>query len=80
MQEVVYGGVRVGSEGIKPDIAKLEAIAKWPTPTNLHTLMKFLGLTSYFRSFIKDYVHIAAPLTDLQQNLDLSQPGAKLGK
>ena len=80
MQEVVYGGARVGSEGIKPDIAKLEAITKWPTPANLHTLMKFLGLTGYFRSLIKDYARIAAPLTDLQRNLDLPQPAAKLGK
>lgn len=80
MQEAVYGGAQVGSDGIKPDIAKLEAIAKWPIPTNLHDLMKFLGLTGYFRPLIKDYARIAVPLTDLQRNLELPQPAAKLGK
>ncbi|KAF8833875.1 hypothetical protein BDN67DRAFT_916083, partial [Paxillus ammoniavirescens] len=44
MPEVVFGGACVGKEGIKPDVAKLEAVAKWPTPSNLLELMQFLGL------------------------------------
>ena len=35
--------------------------------------MRFLGLTGYFRSLIQDYSRIAAPLTDLQCNLDISK-------
>lgn len=80
MEEAVYGGARVGREGIKLDLAKLEAIAKWPIPSNLHELMRFLGLTGYFRMLIKDYAQISAPLTDLQQNLDLPRSSADLGK
>jgi hypothetical protein len=77
MSEAVYGGARVGREGIKPDVAKLEAIAKWPVPSTLHELMKFLGLTGYFRSLIKNYAWIAAPLTDFLRNLE---PAAQHGK
>ena len=42
--------------------------------------MRFLGLMGYFRSLIQDYTHIAAPLTDLQHNLDLPQPEQRKGK
>ena len=72
MQDIVFGGSRVGKDGIRPDIAKLEAVANWPMPQNLLDLMRFLGLTGYFRSLIQDYSRIAAPLTDLQRNLDIS--------
>ena len=80
MQEVVFGGPRIGKEGIKPDIAKLEVVARWPQPANLLDLMCFLGLTGYFRSLIKDYARIVTPLTDLQRNLDMPQPSVKTGK
>ena len=80
MQDTVFGGSRVGKEGIKPDVTKLKAVAKWPIPCNLLDLMRFLGLTGYFRSLIQDYSHIAALLTDLQRNLDLPQPEQRKGK
>ena len=80
LQEVVFGGSWVGKDGIRPDLAKLTAVANWPVPETLLDLMRFLGLTGYFRSLIKDYARIAAPLTDLQRNLDLPQPSARTGK
>ena len=80
MQDTVFRGSRVGKEGIKPDVAKLKAVAKWPIPRNLLDLMRFLGLTGYFRSLIQDYSRIAALLTDLQRNLNLPQPEQCKGK
>jgi hypothetical protein len=80
MQETIFGGLRVSSDGIKPDVTKLKVVAKWPNPSNLLDLMKFLGLTGYFRSLIQDYSRIAAPLTDLQHNLDLLKPEQHKGK
>jgi len=80
MQEVVFGGSRVGKNGIRPDLAKIAAVAEWPVPKNLLDLMRFLGLTGYFRSLIKNCACITAPLTDLLRNLDLPPPGAKTGQ
>jgi len=80
MKSVIFGGARVGQDGIRPDLAKIAVVAEWPVPQNLLELMRFLGLTGYFRSLIKDYARIAAPLTDMLRNLDKPPPSVKGGK
>ena len=71
MTEATFAGGRVGPDGIKPDLAKLTAVAEWKTPMDLQNLGSFLGLTGYFRSLIKGYASIAQPLSDLARNLEL---------
>jgi len=39
-----------------------EAIKDFPQPTKKVQLQQFLGLTNYFRKFIKNYALIAKPL------------------
>ena len=64
-EEVEYLGVIVGKGQVKMDPVKVQGIADWPTPTNLHELRSFLGFGNYYKDFIKDYSLITRPLHDL---------------
>jgi len=58
-------GHLVQDGSILPDEQKTSAIANWPVPRTKKQLKRYLGLTSYFRGFIRDYAGIARPLTEL---------------
>lgn len=47
------------------DPKKIESIQKWPCPSSINELRAFLGLTGFYRRFIKDYDLITRPLHDL---------------
>ena len=38
---------------------------EWPRPTNIAEVRSFLGLSGYYRRFVKDFSKIASPLTNL---------------
>ena len=62
---VQYLGHYISRKGISVDSDKIDAILSWPIPRTLTQLSGFLGLTSYYRRFVLNYSHIAAPLTDV---------------
>jgi hypothetical protein len=63
--EVEYLGHLVGKDGIRVDPKNIEAMQDWLHPKTLKILHGFLGLTRYYRKFVKNYGKIAAPLTAL---------------
>ena len=65
--EVSYVGYIVGQHGVSPDPQKLEAISLLEPPDSLKSLRSFLGITGYWRRFVKDYARIAEPLRPLLQ-------------
>ncbi|PNX78745.1 retrotransposon-related protein, partial [Trifolium pratense] len=63
--EIEYLGHMVTGQGVSMDKDKVQAVLEWPIPGNVKQLRGFLGLTGYYRRFIKSYAKIASPLTDL---------------
>ena len=64
-KEVEYLGHTTLAQGVSSEIAKIQAVKDWPTPRNLNDLRGFLGLTGYYRRFIKHYGLMSRPLSNL---------------
>ena len=63
--QIEYLGFIVTQDGITVDPAKVKDILEWPVPKSIKEIRGFLGITGWYRVFIKDYSLIAAPLTNL---------------
>jgi len=64
-KEVSYLGFTLTPDGIKPGKNKLKAIKDARLPTDIKTIRSFVGLCNFFRTHIKDFALIAAPLFKL---------------
>ncbi|WVZ85119.1 hypothetical protein U9M48_032073 [Paspalum notatum var. saurae] len=60
-----HGQRRISKRGIEVDRAKIEVIEQLPPPTNIKAIRSFLGHAGFYRRFIKNFSHIARPLTNL---------------
>jgi len=63
--EVDALGHKVTNKGLLPIDKKIEAINQLKQPENITELRSFLGMVGYYRSFIKNYASISAPLCKL---------------
>ena len=69
--QITYLGHVITPEGLKPDPEKIMAVKEFPVPRRLKDVRSFLGLSSYYRRFIKGYAQLAKPMNIL---LEKDQP------
>jgi len=62
VRKVEFLGVVIDLKGVEMQKEKVEGVFNWSTPRNVKEVQKFLGLTNYYRKFIKNFARIAAPL------------------
>ena len=55
----------ISDKGVLPDENKIKSIKNFPIPKSVKELKSFLGLSGYYRKFIKGYSQIAQPLFNL---------------
>jgi hypothetical protein len=65
VREGIVLGHLISESGIEVDRAKIEVIKQLPPHVNVKGIRSFLGHASFYRRFIKDFYHIARPLTNL---------------
>lgn len=64
-QHIEYLGHCISTQGVSTEPSKIRVVQNWPTPVSLKELRGLLGLTGYYRKFIKHYGLISRPLTAL---------------
>ncbi|KAK9747466.1 Reverse transcriptase (RNA-dependent DNA polymerase) [Popillia japonica] len=62
-ENIDYLGFQISAKGIRPGERKAKCVLQFPVPINVRGVRQFLGLTGFFRRFIKDYAKISKPLT-----------------
>lgn len=64
-KEIEYLGYIVKDNKVRPSKEKIKAVSNFKKPNNIKSMQSFLGLTGYFRKFIRNYSLIAKPMTDM---------------
>ncbi|CAF3196869.1 unnamed protein product [Rotaria socialis] len=62
VQEIEFLSHTINEQGIKPNGDKIKAIIDLPAPHTLKEANEFLGKINWYRKFIPNFAHIAAPL------------------
>ena len=69
VRKIGFLGVVIGSNGIEMEEEKIDGVLSWPEPKNVKDVRKFLGLTNYYRRFIKDFTRVARPINMLMRKV-----------
>ena len=64
-QNVSYLGFRLTPQGIIPGLDKLKAVRDTPPPATVKEIRQFLGLCNFFRTHVRSFSQVSAPLTKL---------------
>ena len=64
-KQITFLGHEISADSMKPGTLNLKGIAEMAPPANYTEVRHFLGMTGFFRRFIKNYARIAKPLNDI---------------
>jgi hypothetical protein len=70
-RSIFYLGYVISAAGMATIEDKIQAVANWPTPTNVKQLRSSLGLAGYYRKFVKHVAMISKPLIELLKKIQL---------
>jgi len=65
VRKIRFLEVVIGPNRIEIEKEKVNGVLSWPEPKNIKDVRKFLGLTNYYRRFIKDFAWVARPMNML---------------
>jgi hypothetical protein len=65
--KIYYLGHVTSDKGIFLDPAKFEAIMEWPALINVLKVNRFMVLAGYYQRFVKVFLKIENPITELQK-------------
>ena len=65
MTKTKYLGLMISTDGIKMDLAKIDAIKQWDTPTCVQEVYSFNRFCNFYWQFIKNFSKIAGPLNTI---------------
>ncbi|CAF4554919.1 unnamed protein product, partial [Rotaria socialis] len=58
-----YLGHTISNDGVRPLQERIEKFLSLPQPISLHQANAFIGSIGWYRKFIKNYAHIAVPIS-----------------
>jgi hypothetical protein len=65
LDSVSFLGYVISGKGVAVDSKKVKVVVEWTRPTSMFEIRSFLGLTGYYRRFIKGFSKLSGPLTAL---------------
>src|SRR5258705_6795314 len=64
-KSTIFLGHQISVDGISVGNRNLRAIQELPVPRNLRSLKRYIGMTSFYKSFVPNFALIATPLYQL---------------
>ena len=64
-KQITFLGHEISTDGVKPGTLNLKGIAEMAPPANYTEVQRFLGMTRFFRRFVKNYARIGKPVNDI---------------
>jgi hypothetical protein len=67
LKQVTFLGHIISMGGISVDPSMIQDVLSWNASTSVSDIQSFLGLDGYYRRFIKGFLKITKPMTELQE-------------